>query len=930
MAESLFPFAYLHDARLASLATVAAPAWLWRSDGGGLLWANAAAADLFDSVAPATLARSPCLADSPMAGEIARLAGGLPANGSPRLAALTVPREGAEHRPLCLCSRLTLDDGTTAVLAVATESIGAPLPHDERVRRLLADTDAPVAAFAADGRLIHGTEAATGRMGGLTTLASLGAGDLAAQAIAGGHAEGLTPLGTLRVDRIGRDGAIVLLTTFPSGHAESAKAAAGEPPPEAEHAIAEPAAPAEPVDPPAEADPSPSPPEAPAERQPPLRFAWQINSEGRFTVASDAFVALIGPDNAAILGQPWIDVARQLNLDPEDHISRAIDARETWSGITVSWPVAGSDERLPVEMSGLPMFDRDRAFLGYRGFGVCRDAGRHAALQAEAPALSAVEHTAFRELARQLSARLKGEPVSEAAGGEDADRDAAGAAESRPHSTGGETATTQQQSDGARELMDRLPVGVLVYRINTPVYANRAFLKWSGDADLDAFSASGGLDRLFVESGVSGERENEPRQLTLTTGAGSGLAQSRLFAITWEGERAHALAIVPAAADQAAAEADLRKARRQLRELRSIVDVSTDGIAVLDGEGRIIQLNHKAEGLFGRPSAAVKGRPLAELLMLESRGEATAAFKSFVGNAEARHGGLEVVGRRGDAGSMPLFMTLGRLAVEKPKFCAVFRDISPWKRTEQDLRTAKRQAEQASQAKSDFLAKISHEIRTPLNAIIGFSEVMMEERLGPVENERYRAYLKDIHASGDHLVGLLSDLLDLSKIEAGKLDLRFDSVNLNELTQQCVALMQPQANRGRVIIRTSLAPTLPPIVADARSVRQILLNLLSNSIKFTGAGGQVIVSTAPTEGEEAVLRVRDTGIGMSEKEIEIALEPFRQIETSARGGSGGTGLGLPLTKALAEANRATFAIKSTLNSGTLVEIAFPAAAVGSQ
>ena len=200
----------------------------------------------------------------------------------------------------------------------------------------------------------------------------------------------------------------------------------------------------------------------------------------------------------------------------------------------------------------------------------------------------------------------------------------------------------------------------------------------------------------------------------------------------------------------------------------------------------------------------------------------------------------------------------------------------------------------------------------------------MEERLGPIGNERYSAYLKDIHASGAHLISLLNDLLDLSKIEAGKLELTFTSANLNDLTQQCVAIVQAQASRARIIIRTSLSPALPHIVADARSVRQILLNLLSNSIKFTGAGGQVIVSTALDDAGDVVLRVRDTGIGMSEKEIETALEPFRQIETSARGGSGGTGLGLPLTKALAEANRASFAIKSAPNSGTLVEITFPA------
>ena len=293
------------------------------------------------------------------------------------------------------------------------------------------------------------------------------------------------------------------------------------------------------------------------------------------------------------------------------------------------------------------------------------------------------------------------------------------------------------------------------------------------------------------------------------------------------------------------------------------------------------------------------------------------------GVASLLNDGREVIGRVRQGGLIPLFMTMGRIGDAMPKFCAVLRDITQWKRAEEDLLNAKRTAERASSAKSDFLAKISHEIRTPLNAIIGFSEVMMKEQFGAIGNERYREYMKDIHASGEHLVSLINDLLDLSKIEAGKLDLVFASVNLNALVQQCVALMQPQANQQRIIIRSSLSPTLPPVVADARSVRQIVLNLLSNSIKFTGAGGQVIVSTALTDRAEAVLRVRDTGIGMTEKEILTAMEPFRQLATSTRWGSGGTGLGLPLTKALAEANRAAFSIKSAVDAGTLVEITFP-------
>jgi signal transduction histidine kinase len=171
-------------------------------------------------------------------------------------------------------------------------------------------------------------------------------------------------------------------------------------------------------------------------------------------------------------------------------------------------------------------------------------------------------------------------------------------------------------------------------------------------------------------------------------------------------------------------------------------------------------------------------------------------------------------------------------------------------------------------------------------------------------------------------VSLLNDLLDLSKIEAGKLDLTFADLNLNDLTQQSVAIMQPEANKERIIIRTSLPATLPQVVADARSVRQIILNLLSNSIKFTGAGGQVIVSTAVNDNGDVVLRVRDTGTGMSESDIAIAMEPFRQLATATRAQSQGTGLGLPLTKALAEANRARFSIRSAESSGTLVEVAF--------
>jgi signal transduction histidine kinase len=244
---------------------------------------------------------------------------------------------------------------------------------------------------------------------------------------------------------------------------------------------------------------------------------------------------------------------------------------------------------------------------------------------------------------------------------------------------------------------------------------------------------------------------------------------------------------------------------------------------------------------------------------------------------------------------------------------------------EEALRAAEQRAPDAEadllcSGSPDFLERIDHAVRVPLNKIVGFSETMLAEHLGPLGHPQYRAHLQDIRATGAHAISLVGDLVELSKIEAGKLDLGFGRVDLNDLVQECVTVIQPQANRDRVIIRTSLAASLPPVIADARSLRQVVFNLLSSSMKLTGAGGQVIVSTARGERGEASLRVRDTGRGMSEDDLAAALDPFRR---SATGHAAAATLVLPLAKALAQANGARFTIRSSVESGTLAEITFP-------
>jgi len=900
--------------QLADYATSASPVWLWSTDGSRILWANAVGAAIFGAANVSECPTRRFDAKHPGAAAIRRLAPSLPSTGQPRLERLRGFGASFGRALTCVCSRIVLPEGRAAVLIVATEPAGPALPLRERVRRLFPDAKQALAVFSTDGISLWSTEAAQKRLAGKPTLSALGIAALAAEALETGHGSGATRYGPVTIERLGRDASTVLVVRFSAPpHVEApvieSAPAKSKPTPattelEAELETPTPAAAVELEAAPPQISGSLAQSESTAERRHPLRLVWQMDAAGRFVVGSDEFMELIGPRTTAVFGRLWSEIVAELKLDPENQVARAVATHETWSGIVVSWPVDEGSEWLPVELSGLPVFDRDRNFRGYRGFGVCRHIARINQLararrerqlgfmaQPEAtsaegvpsaatpiaaiaesepaaasqmavraasvtptaanvvpfrqgtppetrtPSLSPLERSAFRELAQELTARLRGgneAAIAEGGAGGLPPEGAASptepaAAHPAPASVADVGAqhedVTRRKALAAVEpvLLERIPVGVLIYRHDALLYANRHFLELSGYQSLDALAAAGGFDTLFAEPGTGAlAQSNGAQSLSIVTAGGDRRpVEGRLFTVPWNGGSALALILTDAEAEE----------RRR-----------ADALSLGTAEDEIREL--------------------------------TARLESF-------------------------------------------------KEAEEELRAATREAQKAAAAKADFLAKVSHEIRTPLNAITGFAEVMMAERFGPIGNERYREYLKDIHGAGMHLVSLLNDLLDLSKIETGQLDLTFANVSLNELTQQCVGIMQPQASRARIIIRTSLTPGMPQVVADERSLRQIVLNLLSNSIKFTGPGGQVIVSTAFADSGEAVLRVRDTGVGMSETDVEAALEPFRQTATAGSWGSGGTGLGLPLTKALAEANRAHFSIKSAPNAGTLVEVAFP-------
>ena len=906
-------------AQVADHATSAAPAWLWRADGTGILWANAAGAAIF-SVKPALSSTRLFDTNHPAALEIARLAATLPPSPQARLERLRGFGGSFGRAVTCSCWRIAAEAGA-AIFVVAAEPVGPALALRERVSGLFAGTGKPFLAFTPDGKLLYATAPAQARFAAITSAASLG-GALFDHALSAGSASGATPHGRVTIERLGTDASAVLIAEFEAersgtlvgeGGAANENARAALPPAVQGTSIEASAATLRRRD------------ESAADRRHPLRFVWQMDTEGHFVVGSDEFMELMGPRTTAAFGRLWREITADLELDPDGQIARAVATRETWSGITVLWPVDDGGERLPVELSGLPVFDRDRRFRGYRGFGVCRDLDR------------------INQLARVRRERPIGFMAPPVAAGTKADAIAdeaelAIASEPVPAASQGDATASEPPASMPAEADSELPARPEAPALTVvPAAANVVPFPTSAPSETKAPALSPVERKAFRElaeeltARLQGVREDLIEQ-----GPGDGPA-----------EAPSASPQMPAASQGAAQQVrdDQYTAPSAASFAPALLDRLPFGVLIYrraDGGEAFLYANRYLLELSGSE----------DLDALAARGGLSKLFAEPAADALAEGGSpqpLSIVSRDGrhrpvegrlvqvpwdDHSALALLLSNGEAAERRRSHAPSLESaqseirelkahVEAFKKTEAEMRAATREAQKAAAAKAEFVAKISHEIRTPLNAITGFAEVIMGERLGPIGNERYREYLKDMHAAGLHVVSLLNDLLDLSKIETGQLDLSFANVSLNELTQQCVGIMQPQASRARIIIRTSLTPGLPQVVADERSLRQIVLNLLSNSIKFTGPGGQVIVSTAFADSGEAILRVRDTGVGMSEKDVEAALEPFRQAATSGSWGSGGTGLGLPLTKALAEANRAHFSIKSAPNAGTLIEVAFP-------
>ena len=405
------------------------------------------------------------------------------------------------------------------------------------------------------------------------------------------------------------------------------------------------------------------------------------------------------------------------------------------------------------------------------------------------------------------------------------------------------------------------------------------------------------------------------------------LPPSRLTLPLWQVTACSMLAALVQAVVIAAAAQDRQRAvdaaaAQGAAMYRFLADNAMDLITRHASDGRILFASPATMALLGRAPEELAGQALVSLTHPDDRDAAQAALidASYFG----RDGAAEIRLRRRDGGYV--WAEFRCRPAQGGDIVAVTRDISARKGQERALVEARDAALDASRAKSRFLANMSHELRTPLNAIIGFSEMMTREMFGSI-GPRYQEYSRLIHESGSHLLELINSVLDMSKIEAGKFKLHEEMFDLEETAQSAVRFLKIPAERANVALKLVIAPEARQVFADRRAVKQMLVNLLSNGVKYTPPGGEVRITARLLAERGVEISVADTGAGISKADLERLGRPFEQVENAQTRAKEGTGLGLALVKSLAQLHDGEAAIQSALGEGTIVTVRLPHAAV---
>lgn len=358
--------------------------------------------------------------------------------------------------------------------------------------------------------------------------------------------------------------------------------------------------------------------------------------------------------------------------------------------------------------------------------------------------------------------------------------------------------------------------------------------------------------------------------------------------------------------------------------MSSIFDVSEIGIIVTDQKGRIVRVNEGFIRTYGWSRDELINTDVISLVTPDERQLAQQNHDEFIRTGVRSNGELKIIRKNGSIANA-LFTTATIELSQKRRFqVTTIMDITLRKQMEESLRYAKEQADAASQAKSSFLANMSHELRTPLNAIIGFSEMMIKETFGSLGHEKYGEYITDVHSSAQHLLEIINEVLDMSKIEAGRVELDESEVDIRDLVFSVTRMMASRAFASNLELNVKAPDDLPNLIADPRLVRQVFINLVTNAVKFSHPHGKIDIDVCMLDDGRMQITIIDEGVGIPKEKIKQAMEPFGQVsDTHENTGQQGTGLGLPLARAMVELHDGIMRLESDVGKGTTVFVTLP-------
>ena len=449
------------------------------------------------------------------------------------------------------------------------------------------------------------------------------------------------------------------------------------------------------------------------------------------------------------------------------------------------------------------------------------------------------------------------------------------------------------------------------------VLADYSLPQFTGAAALELLKSSG-LDIPFII--ISGSIGEDLAVTVMKSGASDYMMKGSIKRLVPSVERELREAEVRGRrrqAEEALNESEARKA--------AMFDAALDSIITIDQSGKIVEFNPASERFFGYDRETIIGRPLNELVVLP-------ALPAGSGETAAVRKRMESTATRRDGTLFPVELSLAAISADAaPMFIAYIRDLTEQKRQEEvrersrELEEQNRRIQEANRLKSEFLANMSHELRTPLNAVIGFAEILVDGKVGAV-NDDQREFLGDILTSGQHLLQLINDVLDLAKIEAGKMELELETFPLRKVIDEVCAIMRPTALKRRILIDIEQTSPVETVTLDQRKFKQVLYNLLSNAVKFSPDHGKVAIVFGADSNQQLQLAVKDSGIGIKAEDMPRIFREFEQLDSGAARRFPGTGLGLALTKRIIDLHSGSISVHSEPDKGSTFTVVLPTCA----